>query len=110
MPEKESYNPLENELAHFTRAIGHPARVAVLLAIANKGGEVDGEFLDIPQLSPTTVIQHLRELKRSGLIKGRIFGARARFSIDYDKLREFDVVFRSFFAEVRPKDTAKQKD
>jgi hypothetical protein len=100
VPDKENFGSLEMELAHFTRAVGHPARLAVLLAIARKGGEVDGETLEIPQLSNATVIQHLRELKRSGLVYGRIFGARARFGIDYEKLRAFHTVFQVFMRDV----------
>jgi predicted transcriptional regulator len=80
--------------------VGHPARIAVLIAIARKGGVVDGEVLEIPQLSQATVIQHLRELKRSGLIYGRIFGARARFGIDYEKLKSFSTNFQLFMRKV----------
>jgi DNA-binding transcriptional ArsR family regulator len=100
LSEKESFDPLEQDLAHFTRAVGHPARIAVLIAIARKGGEVDGEVLEIPQLSQATVIQHLRELKRSGLIYGRIFGSRARYGIDYEKLKSFSSTFELFMRKV----------
>lgn len=87
--EEKDFDTLEKELAHFMRALGHPARVAVLLAIANKGSVVEGETIEIPVISPTTVIQHLRELKRAGLIQGRIFGTKSKYGIDYDQFDKF---------------------
>ena len=54
---EKDFDAFEKELAHFIRAMGHPARVAVLLAMARRGREIEGETVDIPAISPTTV-QH----------------------------------------------------
>jgi len=69
LEEKAVYTELEKDLAHFTRALGHPARVAVLVAIAQRGYHVRNEIIEVPQLSQATVLQHLRELKRAGLLQ-----------------------------------------
>ena len=96
MDEKSAYNDLEKDLAHFTRALGHPARIAVLIEIAKKGFIVRGENIEVPQLSNATVLQHLRELKRAGLLQGRIFGAKAEYKVDLENLRKFDEQFHTF--------------
>jgi ArsR family transcriptional regulator len=96
----ENFGHLEQELAHFTRAIGHPARVAVLLAIAKQKKEVEGEVIDVPPLSKSTVIQHLRELKRAGLINGRIFGTKSKYWIDEEKFQRFKTLFAEFIESV----------
>ncbi|MFM2286154.1 MAG: hypothetical protein RLZZ543_1651 [Bacteroidota bacterium] len=96
MDEKSAYNDLEKDLAHFTRALGHPARIAVLIEIAKKGFVVRGENIEVPQLSNATVLQHLRELKRAGLLQGRIFGAKAEYKVDLENLRKFDAQFHTF--------------
>ena len=96
MDEKSAYNDLEKDLAHFTRALGHPARIAVLIEIAKKGFVVRGENIEVPQLSNATVLQHLRELKRAGLLQGRIFGAKAEYKVDLENLRKFDEQFHTF--------------
>ena len=96
MDEKSAYNDLEKDLAHFTRALGHPARIAVLIEIAKKGLVVRGENIEVPQLSNATVLQHLRELKRAGLLQGRIFGAKAEYKVDLENLRKFDAQFHTF--------------
>lgn len=96
MEEKVNYNDFERDLAHFTRAVGHPARIAVLVEIARRGFVVQGEVIEVPQLSQATVLQHLRELKRAGLLQGRIFGSKADYRIDIENLLKFDEQFATF--------------
>ena len=96
----EQFGTLEQELAHFTRAIGHPARVAVLIAIAKNGNLVEGDIIDVPPLSKSTIIQHLRELKRAGLIDGKIFGVKSKYWIDKENLAKFISDFQKFVDEV----------
>lgn len=96
MGDTKDFGLLEKDLAHFARAIGHPARVAVLLEIARRGNQVAGEIIDIPPLSKATVLQHLRELKRAGLVQGRIFGSKASYSLDLDNILRFQKDFHQF--------------
>lgn len=96
----EQFGTLEQELAHFTRAIGHPARVAALIAIAKNGNLVEGDIIDVPPLSKSTIIQHLRELKRAGLIDGKIFGVKSKYWIDKENLAKFISDFQKFVDEV----------
>ncbi len=63
---------------------------------------MEGEIVEIPQLSRATVIQHLRELKRAGLIHGKIFGTKAVYKIDFDNLNKFFNSFESFMDQTLP--------
>ncbi|MFM7233944.1 MAG: ArsR/SmtB family transcription factor [Flavobacteriales bacterium] len=99
MEEKKAYSDLEQNLAHYTRALGHPARVAVLVELARRGFAVQGEIIQVPSLSQATIMQHLRELKRAGLLKGRIFGAKADYRIDRENLQKFEVLVGDFFRQ-----------
>lgn len=96
----DQFGILEQELSHFTRAIGHPARVAVLIALSKREGDVEGEIIEVPPLSQTTVIQHLRELKRAGLVQGRIFGTKSKYGIDYQNLEHFFKLLQDFQGRV----------
>lgn len=96
LDEKNTYTELATEIAHYSRALGHPARIALLVEIAKKGGVVKGESIEIPPMSQATVLQHLRELKRAGLIQGRIFGARSEYKIDFQKLQLYSGQFHAF--------------
>lgn len=102
--ETHDFSALEKELAHYARAIGHPARIAVILAILRRGNKVQGEIIELPAISRATVQQHLRELKRAGIIQGRIFGAKAEYSIDKEALKKFAASFTSFMEESKEAD------
>ena len=60
--------------ADIFKALAHPARVAILQHLANTNGCVCGGLVDELGLAQATVSQHLRELKRAGLIRGTVSG------------------------------------
>lgn len=98
---QENFDINDQDLAHYARAIGHPARIVIISAMLKHEGAIEGEVIEVPQLSKATVIQHLRELKRAGIINGRIFGAKAKYWIEKDKLRHFKQLSENFFQEVK---------
>lgn len=72
----------ENRLAKYAKALGHPARVAILKLLASRETCICGDIVDEIPLSQSTVSQHLKELKDAGLIKGEIEGAKVCYCID----------------------------
>lgn len=94
---EENFEIFESSLAHYSRAIGHPVRIVILQTMLRRGQPVEGEIIEVPQLSKATVIQHLRELKRAGLISGKIFGTKARYWVDEENLKIFAEYSRQFF-------------
>src|SRR5690349_10014516 len=72
----------ENSLARYAKALGHPARIAILQILASKATCQCGDIVEELPLSQSTVSQHLKELKEAGLIKGEIDGARVCYCID----------------------------
>lgn len=72
----------DNQVAKYAKALGHPARVAILKLLAKKQTCVCGDIVDELPLSQSTVSQHLKELKGAGLIKGEIDGVRVCYCID----------------------------
>jgi DNA-binding transcriptional ArsR family regulator len=89
-------------LATLSKSIGHPARLLILKALAEKGGWIEGEIVSIPDVAPTTVIQHLRELKRVGLIKGRIFGAQCKYGLNEEVLELFQKLWSEMMGSIHP--------
>ena len=72
----------DNKLAKYAKALGHPARIAILKLLANKQTCQCSNIVDGLPLSQSTVSQHLKELKDAGLIKGEIDGAKVCYCID----------------------------
>ena len=78
----EEFTKMQNDLASLTKALGHPARIAILQFLAEKKSCVCGDIVDELPLSQSTVSQHLKELKKIGLIKGDIEGPSVCYCID----------------------------
>lgn len=78
----EEFTKTQNDLASLTKALGHPARIAIIQFLVKKKSCVCGDIVDELPLSQSTVSQHLKELKRVGLIKGDIDGPSICYCID----------------------------
>ena len=75
----------QNEIALIAKAIGHPARIAILQYLLQKNACICGDIVDEIGLAQATVSQHLKELKQAGLIKGDIDGRSVCYCIDNTK-------------------------
>ena len=68
----EIFTDHQNRVAELAKAFAHPARVAILQLLAERKACVCGDLVDELPLAQATVSQHLKELKRIGIIKGDI--------------------------------------
>jgi DNA-binding transcriptional ArsR family regulator len=78
----EEFTLKDNRLATYTKALAHPARIAILKLLIKKQACICGDIVDELPISQSTVSQHLKELKQSGLIKGDIDGAKVCYCIN----------------------------
>jgi ArsR family transcriptional regulator, arsenate/arsenite/antimonite-responsive transcriptional repressor len=85
---KSEFKPLDQKLAEFTKALGHPARIAILRTLAERGTCICGELVEELPLAQSTVSQHLKELKAAGLIRGEVDGPKSCYCIDWDAFAE----------------------
>ncbi len=72
----------DQRLADVAKALGHPARIAILRLLAKRGTCICGEIVEDLPLSQSTVSQHLKALKEAGLIRGEIEGPRTCYCLD----------------------------
>ena len=90
----------QNRIAALAKAIGHPARIAILEYLMGHSGCVCGEIVDALPLSQSTISQHLKALKEAGLIKGEISGVRTCYCIDGAVWKEARVLLQSVFKDL----------
>jgi len=88
-------------LADVAKALSHPARVTILRILAKRNTCICGELVDSLPFSQSTVSQHLKELKRVGLIRGEIEGPRTCYCLDREVIRKARTVFEDLFAAIR---------
>lgn len=74
------------ELAKFAWAISHPARVQILKFLLARNACMCGEIVASLPLAQSTVSQHLKILKESGLIQGEIDGPKVCYCVQPDQL------------------------
>jgi len=92
----EIFTDLQNEIALFAKALGHPARVAILQHLFNTDACVCGDIVNEIGLAQPTISQHLKELKHLGLIQGNVEGTRVCYCINpenWSKMKEVMVQF-----------------
>ena len=69
-------------LARLAKAIGHPARVAILRLLVRHEGCIVGDIVDELPLAQSTISQHLKQLKKAGLIRGEVDRPRICYCIE----------------------------
>ena len=95
----------QNELANMARAIAHPARIAILQHLLKANACICGDIVDELGLAQSTISQHLKELKNTGLIKGTIDGTSVCYCIDARAWEQHKQLLTSFFGEIKLKDS-----
>lgn len=93
----EEFTIKQNKIAAYAKAMAHPARVAILQVLIKKQSCICGDIVDDLPLSQSTVSQHLKELKESGLIKGDIEGAKVCYCIDEEVWNNAKEYITDFF-------------
>ena len=79
---KRIYSEQEERLARFAKAMGHPARIAILKFLASQNDCFFGDIHEVLPIAKSTVSQHLSELKDSGLIQGEILPPKVKYCIN----------------------------
>jgi len=74
--------------AAIAKALGHPARIAILKILADRSTCFCGDITDILPLAQSTISQHLKALKSAGLIKGELEGVRTCYCLNPSGISE----------------------
>jgi len=94
------FDPKLNSTAVLFKALAHPARLAILQYLAETKVCITGDISDELPLSRTTVNQHLKELKNTGLIQGHVDGVRVNYCLNPLKIKELGKIANCFFKEI----------
>lgn len=89
----------QNRVADLAKAFAHPARVAILQLLLERRACVCGDLVDELPLAQATVSQHLKELKRIGIITGDIDPPRVCYCINETVWKEARQLFAGFMSQ-----------
>jgi DNA-binding transcriptional ArsR family regulator len=89
MNNETTYKEEQINLASLLKALAHPARLAIIEVLLNKNSCVCSTIVDELPLAQATISQHLKELKKAGLITGEISGRNTCYCINHKTWDEF---------------------
>lgn len=104
-PKPKDFTERQNEIAHIAKALGHPARVAIIEYLLSVDTCICGDIVNVLPLAQPTVSRHLKELKNAGLIKGNIEGNTICYCIDEKTVEELQDYFTNISANLKTKNT-----
>jgi ArsR family transcriptional regulator len=79
--------PADEQLSRLARGVAHPLRVRILRLLMRRGQCVCGDIVEEVPRAQSTVSQHLKVLKESGLIRGNVEPPRVCYCVDEDGVR-----------------------
>ena len=83
-PDQEQMNT--DELALMFKALAHPARITIFKHLLEEDRCICGRIVEVLPLAQSTVSQHLKILKESGLVQGEVEGPKTCYCIDKERL------------------------
>jgi len=100
LAKKENFAVELVEMADIARALSHPVRIQILNILAGRKSCMCGAMVDLLPLAQSTVSQHLKALKKSGLITGNIEGPKVCYCLDRDVLEKARKSFSRLFSGI----------
>ena len=97
MANKE-YTLNQEQVARFAKAMGHPARIAILEFLVKQTECYFGDIHEELPIAKATVSQHLKELKEAGLIQGEVETPKVKYCINRKNWQLAHQLFGEFFS------------
>ena len=80
------------------KALGHPIRLGIALRLAREPETCACDFADVFAVSQPTVSEHLRVLRKAGIVTTKRRGTQICYSLDPSAVRQI----RSILASLEP--------
>ena len=88
-PSRRAVRAEDEKLAQLAKALGHPARAAIMRLLLTGGDCICGGIVDRLPLAQATVSQHLKVLKEASWITGEVDGLRVCYCAHPGTLQRF---------------------
>jgi DNA-binding transcriptional ArsR family regulator len=97
--EKQHYTENQKKMARYAKAMAHPVRIFILDFLANNIDKscYSGDMAEELPIARSTLSEHLKELKKSGLIQGEINPPYIKYCIKKENWEEAKELFDMFY-------------
>lgn len=96
----ELFSKRQNKVAAYAKALGHPARIAILESILKRKVCICGDLVEELGLAQATISQHLKALKDVGILQGTIEGPSICYCIDKKTWKEIGDYFAPLLSQI----------
>ena len=100
LSKKSEFTQEDIWLADVAKALSHPARIKILKILNDMDSCMVGSLVDQLPLAQATVSQHLKELKRVGLIDGEIDGPKICYCVNNKNLTKAKTALDKMFNKI----------
>jgi len=104
METTQYYTEQQEKLARYAKALSHKARVYILDYLANSLDRCcySGDMAEELPIARSTLSEHLKELKKAGLIQGEINPPYIKYCINRQNWDEARTMLTEFFSRDTP--------
>ena len=86
----------QKRTARYAKAMGHPIRMYILDLLSKQSCCYSGDLSEVLPIAKSTLSQHLKELKRAGLIQGETEPPKIRYCLNRENWEEAQQLFSKF--------------
>ncbi len=97
----DAYTDRQLRRAHLCKALGHPARIAILEHLLQADCCICQDLTDLIDLSQPTLSRHLQVLRETGLITGTPEANTRNYCIDRERWSAAQKELDGFFSELK---------
>jgi len=93
------YTDQQEKVARYAKALSHPVRVFILDYLGANLNKCcySGDMVEELPIARSTLSEHLKELKKAGLIQGEINPPYIKYCINRENWEEAKEIFAAFF-------------
>ncbi|MBN2680935.1 MAG: helix-turn-helix transcriptional regulator [Bacteroidales bacterium] len=91
------YTTIQTNTALIAKALSHPVRIQILEILNSQSCCYSGDMAELLPIARSTLSQHLKELKKAGLIQGEILPPKIKYCINRQRWLEARKLMESFF-------------
>ena len=99
----DHFTDKQNAIATLAKAIGHPARVAIIEYLMKVDSCICGDIVNELPLAQPTISQHLKELKNANIIQGTIEGKSICYCINPETMSKIESYFGGISLKLKNK-------
>jgi ArsR family transcriptional regulator, arsenate/arsenite/antimonite-responsive transcriptional repressor len=102
MSQKEKiFTDDQEKIARYGKALSNPVRIFILDYLSNNLNKAcySGDMAEILPIARSTLSEHLKELKKAGLIQGEINPPYIKYCINPENWEEAKLIFSRFFTK-----------